>query len=58
MQLEMIKMLDETLHMRKHLAFIPNVFTSHPVILCQDAGNPEHQQGLGVVRHWAHNFAF
>lgn len=58
LQLEMIKMLDESLHMRKHLAFIPNVFTSHPVILCQDADNPEHQQGLGVVRHWAHNFAF
>lgn len=58
MQKEMVKMLDKSIHMRKHLAFLPNVFTSHPVIICQDRKNSEHQMGLSVVEHWASHFLF
>ena len=54
----MVRMLDESVHMRKHLAFIPNVFTSHPIIICRDQDIPAHRLGLSAVRHWASNFLF
>jgi len=57
-QKDMVRMLNESVHMRKHLVFIPNVFTSHPIIICQNQDIPEHRLGLSAVRHWANNFSF
>jgi hypothetical protein len=58
MQEDMIKMLNEGVPVKKHLAFLPTAFTSHPVVVCKDQDDEEHQLGLSVVRHWANNFQF
>ena len=60
MQLEIAEMLRESLgsRMRLHLAFIPNVWNSHAVIICQNPKHPEHILGKSAVQHWAHHFAY
>lgn len=57
-QKEMVKMLNDHLPMKKHLAFFPDTFTSHPVILCKDLDDAECRKGLSIVQHWANRFEF
>ncbi|KAF8315953.1 hypothetical protein DL93DRAFT_2078737 [Clavulina sp. PMI_390] len=42
----------------KHLSFLPNVWTSHQVLIVQDAKDAEHRAGESAVRHWADHFMF
>lgn len=57
-QRQMVKMLHQALddRMQIHLAFLPAVWNSHAVIVCQNRALPEHRLGLPVVRHWANHF--
>lgn len=52
-QQELVHALNSITHLRKHIAFFPDVFTSHTVIICQDEKKEELKPGLGVVKHWA-----
>ena len=57
-QIEIVDMLRRSLHMRMHLAFIPNVWNSHAVIICQNPNISDHLFGRSAVEHWAHHFEF
>lgn len=55
-QLSIIRALNVLPHVRKYTVFIPSVRNSHAIIICRNPRFANHQQGRGVLRHWAHNF--
>lgn len=45
------------LPIKKEIAYFPEVWNSHPVIVCRDVKHFEsHRKGEGVLRHWANCF--
>jgi len=45
------------LPIKKEIAYFPEVWNSHPVIVCRDVKHFEsHRKGEGVLRHWANSF--
>ncbi|KAF8314456.1 hypothetical protein DL93DRAFT_1066118 [Clavulina sp. PMI_390] len=62
-QEQMIKSIRDALgdKLRIHLAFLPGVWNSHAVIVCQfpdRKGLEYHEQGRRVIEHWAEHFEF
>jgi len=45
------------LPIKKEIAYFPEVWNSHPIIVCRDVKHFEsHRKGEGVLRHWANSF--
>lgn len=45
------------LPIKKEIVYFPEVWNSHPVIVCRDVKHFEsHRKGEGVLRHWANSF--
>lgn len=45
------------LPIKKEIAYFPEVWNSHPTIVCRDVKHFEsHRKGEGVLRHWANSF--
>jgi len=45
------------LPIKKEIAYFPEVWNSHSIIVCRDVKHFEsHRQGEGVLRHWANSF--
>ena len=45
------------LPIKKVIVYFPDVWNSHPVIICRDVKYFEsHRKGEGVLRHWANSF--
>ncbi|KAF8317891.1 hypothetical protein DL93DRAFT_2076397 [Clavulina sp. PMI_390] len=61
-QEQMIAMIRSALgpKLRVHLGFIPNVWNSHAVIVCQfpgEKGLEYHEEGRSIIQHWADHFS-
>ena len=58
-QKQIVANLNSIPHLKKHIAFVPHYMNAHAVIVCRDPENfPAHEEGKGVIRHWADRFEF
>ena len=46
-----------SLPIKKEIVYFPEVWNSHPIIVCRDVKHfKSHRQGEGVLRHWTNSF--
>ncbi|EJD52523.1 lipid particle protein, partial [Auricularia subglabra TFB-10046 SS5] len=58
-QKQIVANLNSIPHLRKHIAFVPHYMNAHAVIVCRDPAQfSAHEEGKGVIRHWADRFEF
>lgn len=59
LQHQIVANLNSIPHLKKHIAFVPHYLSSHALIVCRDPAQfPSHEEGKGVLRHWADRFEF
>jgi hypothetical protein len=55
-QLDIIAHMNALPDLKKHVAYFPDVFTSHQVIICQNQDLEAHWPGRKVLKHWTKGF--